>query len=237
MRERTPAEPPRTSSPGLILGGVYLVATVIIFGLGIWVGQDLARRHPDDAEVVVRRAAPPAPADGAAPRPVEKAFFDEFREGMYDDLAAEDATPTSTAGASVVMTKVAPTTTQGVSRAPTVKPTATRRVPPTATRRLPPTATRTALRRGTPTPARAAEVKRGSWLVQVTVTRSENEALRATLELRSRGFQASTDRATSGGTTWYKVRLGPFASRQEAVAAYGKLQSTGKFNEAYVTTQ
>lgn len=241
MRERNPAEPPRSSSPGLMLAGIFTAASVIIFLLGIWVGQDMARRHPDDGDVVVRRSAPPAPTAGAAPRPVEKAFFDEFREGMYDDLTAEDAPPASpaatTTAATKAETKVAATPTRPATKAPTAKPTATRKLPPTATRKVPPTATRTPVRRATPTTARAQDVKRGAWLVQVTVTRSESEALRAALELRSRGFQAATDRTTSGGITWFKVRLGPFASRQEAVAAYGRLQSTGKFNEAYVTTQ
>lgn len=64
-----------------------------------------------------------------------------------------------------------------------------------------------------------------------------SEALGITLRLRALGFQAYTVQAPLRGQTWYRIRVGRFANRDEARAVEGKLRQTGEFKGAYVTSQ
>jgi DedD protein len=76
-----------------------------------------------------------------------------------------------------------------------------------------------------------------AWTVQVGATMDSRQALDMTLRLRALGFRAYTVQAPLRGQTWYRVRVGPFATRQEAREVEARLRQTGEFSGAYVTSQ
>lgn len=62
-----------------------------------------------------------------------------------------------------------------------------------------------------------AEIASG-WVVQVASFRQETNALVLRDRLRQLGFEAYSERARSGGKTFWRVRIGPVASREEGEA-------------------
>jgi len=221
----------------ILLGLTYVVVTGIVFLLGAWVGRDLGSRHPPEIGRSVEVTAPARPEPGDVPRAVDRTFFDEFREGVYNSLeegeestqeVAVTATPTAP-GATSEAAQPTAGRTRTVASAPTATKQATVAPRATATRVPEPVATATAR------PAR--EAGRGSWVVQVGSTRNGAEAFDWALKLRGKGFSPHTDESPRGGTTWYRVRLGPYGTREEAVKMYQRLTGTTEFDEAYITTQ
>lgn len=229
------AEAPLSPAPGvrprLLIGAAYVALTAVVFLLGIWVGRDIATRHPPETNEAVQMAAPARPAADSVPRPVDEKFFDKFREELYNSLEAGDGTPG--AAAPEATAGLAPTTVQ-TQTAIRATATAERRVEPTKTATRP---------RATPTPRSTAtrrpttRVGTGSWVIQVGSTRNGTEAFEWSMRLRSKGFSPHTDESPSGGTTWFRVRLGPFATREEAVRAYQRLTGSTEFQDAYITTK
>ena len=121
----------------LLVGAIYVVVTTLIFLLGIWIGRDVADRHPIEPARVAMVDAPERPLEGDLPKPAGRTFFDDFREGVYNSLEVGEEGETAAA----TPTKVPPTATQArpTKARPTVakKPTQERRptIRPTATRR------------------------------------------------------------------------------------------------------
>lgn len=206
----------------------FLVASVIIFLFGMWVGRDLTERRLAD-EPVHRMAVPARPTPGGSGEEVGKDFYENLKTKAYEQL----------------QTPVAPT-----AEAPT-EPSATPPRPSTPTRAVPtrpaPVATNTAPPKP-PTPPRAptsppaAPTAGGSsqgpvWTVQVGATMNSSEALEMMLRLRAQGFAAYTVQAPLRGQTWYRVRVGRFTSRDEARDVEARLRQTGEFQGAYVTSQ
>lgn len=206
----------------------FLTASVFIFLFGMWVGRDLTERRLAE-EPVLRMAVPVRPTPGGPPDEVGKEFYEGLKTKAYEQL----------------QTPVVPTAEP--SAEPTASPpelsTPTRAVPtrpvPTATRAVapkPPTPPRAASPRAAPTAA--GEARQGQlWTVQVGATMDSSEALETTLRLRAQGFAAYTVQAPLRGQTWYRIRVGRFANRDEARDVEAKLRQTGEFKGAYVTSQ
>lgn len=197
----------------LLLVFGFLLTSVIIFVLGIWVGRDLTERRQIEHEPLVRATIPARITPGA--EGVGREFYEKVKEEAYKQLQTPVDAPTLPAS---------PT-------APEKTPT---RLPPTATKAPPttrPTPRPTAP--SAPTQSRAT----GQWSVQVGATTDSREALDMTLRLRARGFQAYTVQAPLRGQTWYRVRVGRFATREEAREVETQLRRTGEFQGAYVTSQ
>jgi cell division septation protein DedD len=216
-----------------MIGAAYVALTAVVFFLGIWVGRDVATRHPPETKETAQVAAPARPAADSVPRPVDEKFFDKFREELYNSLEDGESTPGATAPEATATAGLAATAgrTQTAIRATA---TPERRGEPTRTATRP---------RATPTPKSTATSKPtkkigpGSWVIQVGSTRNGTEAFEWSMRLRSKGFSPHTDESPSGGTTWFRVRLGPFATREEAVRAYQRLTGSTEFQDAYITTK
>lgn len=205
-----------------IVGG-FLFVSALAFVLGMWVGRDVAERHPPQPERVAKLDAPERPPAEEIPRPVGREFFDEHREEISDELAEEDDP-----NQELPVAKSKSTNTKRRATATRRQPVATERRA-TATR-VPPTATRA--------PATATEVvASGPWFVQVGATTDLNEVLQWAVALRGMGLVSKTQETQGGGTKFLRVRLGPYRTRDEAVAVLTKVQKNPKFKTAYVTSQ
>ena len=213
----------------------FLIASIVIFLFGMWVGRDLTGGGLAE-EPVVRLPVPSKPTPGAAAEGVEKEFYADLKKKAYEQLR----TPAAPAGPTMSPTHESlrlPTPTGQAARE-----TATQASLPTATRTLPvarPTqaAPPASTRAPAPTAAPREGAAGGAWTVQVGATMDSNEALAITLRLRGLGFEAYTVQAPLRGQTWYRIRVGRFASREDARAVESKLRQTGEFKGAYVTSQ
>ncbi|HET7921913.1 MAG TPA: SPOR domain-containing protein [Gammaproteobacteria bacterium] len=66
-----------------------------------------------------------------------------------------------------------------------------------------------------PQPDATASAK-GGWMVQAGSYAGKSNALRLQKTLQARGYRVVISAHTSGGKTWYRVRVGPYASRTAA---------------------
>jgi len=75
--------------------------------------------------------------------------------------------------------------------------------------------------------APAVQADAGRWFVQAAALSSESAARELSTRLSKAGMTPFVERAESGGSVLYRVRLGPFASRDDAVKARHRLHAMG----------
>jgi len=78
---------------------------------------------------------------------------------------------------------------------------------------------------GKPSEARTARV--GGWFVQAAALSNETAASQLSERLSKAGLTPFVERTEAAGTVLYRVRLGPFGTRDAAVKARGKLHAMG----------
>jgi cell division protein FtsN len=81
------------------------------------------------------------------------------------------------------------------------------------------------------------EKPKGGWSVQVRAFSSRNESLKLSKTLQHKGYDAYVVEALVGGQTWYRVRIGNMATRDEAQALLKTLKSKESFNDAFLAQQ
>jgi cell division septation protein DedD len=75
------------------------------------------------------------------------------------------------------------------------------------------------------------------WKVQVEATSREEVAQDIAKSLRAQGYAPSVSKVRKEGGILYRVRVGRFASQEEAVAAIGRFRRDGKFSQAYPVSE
>jgi len=83
-------------------------------------------------------------------------------------------------------------------------------------------------------PAAPAPVNRKGFNIQVEAVMDKSGADAMVARLRSLGYNAQSYQTTLGGQTWYRVRVGPYYSEDEAKAAQNKLRD--QYRQAYTTS-
>jgi len=86
-----------------------------------------------------------------------------------------------------------------------------------------------------PKPAVKTEMK-GDWSVQVSATRDPRTADGVLRRLRSRGYEAYVLRVRRGSETFYRVRVGHYASLDEAQQVVSRLRREPGVPEAFVAS-
>lgn len=218
----------------LILG--FSLASLFIFLFGYAVGQEMALRHTLQSERLVRGTIAGKPATPAPTAAVDAEFYKSLQERAEKQIEAAEAKATPAAAIATATPPVAPTGTPAAAR-PTATPARTQTAKPTATPRKP-TPTRPAQPTRASTPSTSTSIVGESrYSIQVISTRNAQEAIAVTLELRRQGYQAFTAQAPQNGETSYRVRVGRFASRDEAEAVARRLQQDPRFGGASIITQ
>ncbi len=116
-------------------------------------------------------------------------------------------------------TKVAAAPPPGLDRLPVVPLPAGDLVNSTAASSRPKDVlTKAAAKVSTPKKERVSPGAPGKYQLQVAAFQSRRDANRLASNLRKREHRAHVVQAVVKGSTWYRVRIGPFASRQEASA-------------------
>ncbi|HWY72731.1 MAG TPA: SPOR domain-containing protein [Burkholderiaceae bacterium] len=98
---------------------------------------------------------------------------------------------------------------------------------PGATEGSPASAPGTSAGEAASAPGATAGSKAQNWYVQAAALSSESAAHQLSERLSKNGMTPFVERADTGGTVLYRVRLGPFASRDTAVKARKHLHAMG----------
>jgi cell division protein FtsN len=202
------------SAGGVIMLAVAtLVATGLVFLLGIYVGKGITEERLVSEQRVVRLPAGGDEAPQERSGEVELSFWDRLSD---EEAAPAAATPAATPTEAPVRV-VPPSAT-----APTAVPTPTVRPTPVPTPRPTPVPT-----------APPAAALRGTFQVQVQALSDRAAADRLVRDLRAKGYDVRVSTAEVGGKTLYRVRVGPFATEEAARAAIERLKGEG-FPEAFL---
>jgi DedD protein len=198
----------------------FLVASLLIFVFGIWVGKDLVERRLAQEERIVRkpadRTAVEAPGEVNAPE-APKAAVPVAPAVPVNAVPSETpfmklrATPTATPG------KAAATSAPGKPTLAPAKPTA---APPAKAEKRSP-----------------QEWADAGWTVQVYATTDPNQATALARRLLAKGYDAYTLQAPMRGQTWYRVRVGRFSNHERAQEMEQRLKNLEGLEAAYVTSQ
>jgi cell division septation protein DedD len=66
---------------------------------------------------------------------------------------------------------------------------------------------------------------KGQWSVQVNASRNQTDSLKLAKKLKDKGYDTQVVEAHVQGRTWYRVRVGHFATKQDAQALLNILKS------------
>lgn len=245
----------------LILVGVWLTSCAVVYGIGFYTGNRIQERVPAAEDRVVRLpvTAQPPPEGQRAKTGDEFTFYDSLVPGAHPDAndgkAKAPAPDAKTANAKVRPSKsgatasnagpkqrVASGTNPGTgekakSGAKTASTSAVRAGARLGTKTGTKSGTATTARSGATASAKESGPKRTAYTVEASPTRSrsEAEAMRATLARR--GFDATVQAVPKDGGTWYRLRVGRYASAEQAEQAMRQVRDRGGVSRAYVASQ
>src|SRR5262249_14259562 len=97
--------------------------------------------------------------------------------------------------------------------------------------------TATAARAGGTATAERSPPKRTAYTVEASPTRSRSEAEAMRANLARRGFDATVQAVPKDGSTWYRLRVGRYASAEQAEQAVRQVRDRGGVSRAYVASQ
>ncbi len=88
-----------------------------------------------------------------------------------------------------------------------------------------------------PVPSQKPIGETKKWKVQVEATSREETAREIADSLRAQGYAPTISKVQREGAVLYRVRVGRFATQEEAVAAIGRFRRDGKFSQAYPVSE
>jgi rare lipoprotein A len=223
----------RTGGPGfgqwIVLGGAVVVILGLTFTLGMLVGRQLARSNlvalgPSPSEAARRGTATPASRRGGiaaetmADRVPESTEKLTFYQTLTEPLGATGA-PRSDPSKPVTVKVSAP---EPRPAAPPAPPS----TPAPAAPSLPPAAGAPALPPATKAPVAAAPAAPNGWTVQVGAFKNRHQADETRQHLAAAGLDASVVSVSAqDGQPRFRVRVGTYRTREEAVAAAQRLRA------------
>lgn len=207
----------RTGGTLLILLGL-LGLSGAVFVLGLIAGYEMARTDQSSQPVIAQYSLSGAPA---APAPTSQ---------------SSPAAPPAFAGAPPAAARVAALATPSAMATPRVAKAvvpAAAKTPNAAAVASDESAGEENADTETTAPAPATVPKAGSYSVQIEAVMDKQGADDMVRRLRSLGYLPYIIEADINGQTWYRVRIGPYATPAEARAAQEKLHQ--KYNGAFTT--
>lgn len=205
----------------VILGVGFTVASVIIFFLGMIVGRGIEERKiVKEEEPLVKIPVKPSSA-GSAPgsQPKEELTF-------YDTLTKSPKSRSSDAER-----EKEPRRAEKAETKVPVKEATEKTSEKTAEKSAPPNES-----------AKESQAAKGpeadtGWTVQVNAFPDERSARIWVDRLKNKGYNAYMVEAEIKGRIWYRVRVGNYATREEAEKAEDTLQKKENFSKAFATSR
>jgi cell division septation protein DedD len=231
----------------LVLVVAWVVTCGIVYVLGFYLGRGMEDRRPTSEERMVRLpVTSQPPPEGQRPKDEKEfpSFYQALPAGQQPPEVAK-ATPPPTAPAPATRPagppSVASVTSTTLARAAATSTTLARpgaapavAPPPFAhvTTTYPPSATPPPLARPEPLPPRGP-----SWTVEASPTRSRAEAEQVLATLKRRGYDAVLVQVQRDGDTWYRLRVGRYASAEQASEVMKKLRENEGVAHAFVASE
>lgn len=201
----------------ILLGCGFTVTAVIIFFLGIMVGQAIEERK------IAKPAEPPMkiparPALGAHSEPAHSREELTFYDTLTKSLSSAERERQEPRSASAELKENRP---------------AVKADPMPAERRKP---LPVAKKNGSDRSAASAQADK-PWTVQVNALPDETSARAWVDRLRDKGYNAYVAEANHKGKTWYRVRVGRFETREEAEKVEAALRNKENFVKSFATNR
>lgn len=219
-RGRRDAEHPSRARTGwLIVALVVVTAVAVLAATGrlapLWERLPFGRH----AEPVAALRAEPAPVrtevPASTPRDIASTSADSLAmTARADSLAKSVATPSATPSATQAATQTA---VQQSPPAPAVRTATTA-----------PTAAEPAVAKPVTTPPVTTPAVPGDYYVHVSSFRAADHADAVAQRFAAEGVPATVRSKTVRDALWFRVYLGPFATREEAERSAGRLRDQGK---------
>jgi cell division protein FtsN len=207
----------------VLLAGAFTITSVIIFFLGIFMGKEIeSRKIVQPEEPLVKLPVKPSAGAGAALSSQSK---DELT--FYDTLKR----PPSETGAEgkrqkAGKTEAKPKKAEAKDNAPGVG----------AGEKKTPASPET----GDGKTSRVAPEPKGNgktWTVQVNAYPDEASAKQLVEKLKGKGYNAGVTEFQNNGKTWYRVRVGKYATREDADKALETLKRKENFPSAFAASR
>jgi cell division septation protein DedD len=207
----------------LLLGCGFSVASMIVFFLGMLVGQGMEERKiVKPAEPAMRIAIRPAANSASAGAKEEITFYDTLTrpapaQGRTEEETREAKKAEKNSKAESRENRLTRQELASVSKRAEDKPA------PAASK------------------ARAAEAdakeSRRPWTVQVNAFPDEKSAKTWVDRLRDKGYNAYLSESRIQGRVWYRVRVGHFETRDEAEKTQDSLKRKENLAKAFATSR
>lgn len=219
----------------LVLAVVFTATSVVVFFLGILVGQGIEERKlMKKEEPLIKIPAQPLSQGGGVtttPGKEEMTFYEELAKKTPSAPSANRVEPAketkSAEKAAKPATKETKAPAQEVKIAPAEKVKAAE-----ATREAP--AKKAAEPKGT---AASTEAREKIWAVQVNAYPLERDAKSLAKKLRDKGYDAYVMPTNIKGKDWYRVRVGRFKTQEEAKTLQETLKTKEKFTKSITTSR
>jgi len=221
-----------------ILAASFTIASGIVFFLGILIGQGIEQRKllKREEPLVKIPVHPSAKGSGASPGASAKeeiTFYDTLAKGSTGAQPSRVGSPVEIKPPGKTPKQVG-RETKGVAQEVAVAPPqkAEEKAALKPERQKEPPAEKTPQAEETK-PETVVRV----WAVQVNAYPNERDAKSLAKKLQDKGYDAYVVSADIRGKTWYRVRVGRLASRQEAQELQETLKARENFTKAITTSR
>jgi cell division septation protein DedD len=219
----------------LVLLTAWVVTCGFVYLLGFYVGKGMQERRFGEEERVVRLpVTSEPPPEGQHPKgPTQPSFYDELLGARPPEPVAPTPAPEST---TLPPPAAAPSPT--VPAAPPGQVAAAPQPPPAAATPAVahPTPPPAAVRPAAP-PAPSPRATTGPWTVEANPTRSQYEAQALADQLRRRGYDVALTHVVRDGETWYRIRVGRYATSEQASQVMRRLREQEGVTHAFVASE
>ena len=194
-----------------LLGVAFTLASIIIFGLGMYVGKEIeARKTVRPEEPLVKVPVKPPPQGGSATEGAKSKDDLTFYNTLTKTPESKQAVETQ-----AEEKKAEKTAKAAASRAEKVPAAAGPEIKAQA--------------------AESGETNGKGWSVQANAYPDSKSASDLVDRLKNKGYNAFVTEANVKGKVWYRVRVGRFGSREEAEKTAAALKSNENLANAFAT--
>ncbi len=202
----------------VLLGGVFVLASVVIFFLGMVIGKSLEERKiASKEEPLVRIPVNPGGAkSGPTVSKPDEVTFNDGESKVSNTAAVADKSPSD---------KVPAKVTKAEAPAPKAE-----KKPEKVTVEAAPKQQEAVTR------SEAAESSR-VWRAQVNAFPDERSAKLLVDRLKNKGYNAYVSEVQNRGRTWFRVSVGRYDSRDEAEKTVETLKAKENFSRAFAASK
>ncbi len=221
-------------------GGAFLILLGLVglsgavFALGLVAGYEMARQNqPDLNQISSTYPLPSAPASGERPAPVTEMSSAAVASPSVAPAPALPAVPIKPPALAVgeisPAARTSPATVARLKPGPEA-PAVNRPAPESENESDEDSETASA----PAAPAHALAPGAKPYNIQIEAVMDKSGADEMVSRLKALGYSAQETKVALNGQTWYRVRIGPYASADEANAAQNKLRE--QYRQAYTTS-